>query len=185
MRGRPDPTRFPEICPLCLQFEVRTEKLYGPHVGSHLEQLALFSLPTTRDEDESEGDESSEKGRDSVTDNSKEAVTVAAVAELSARTPVKVFKLRDNDWRDIGTGYCCVVFDGSTESYLIIVESEDIPDKLLVETRVSKDDGFHKQQETLIVWTEPDGTDMALSFKEENGCAAIWRFVHKIQNGIL
>lgn len=185
MRGRPDPTRFPEICPLCLQFEVRTEKLYKSHVGSHLEQLALFSLPTTRDQDESKGDESPEKGRDSVTDNSKEAVTVVAVAELSARKLVKVFELRDNDWRDMGTGYCRVVFDGSTESYLIIIGSEDIPDKLLVETRISKGDGFHKQQEVLIVWTELDGTDMALGFKEENGCAAIWRFVHKIQNGIL
>jgi hypothetical protein len=28
--------------------------------------------------------------------------------------------------------------------------------------------------ETLIVWTEPHGTDMALSFQEPEGCAAIW-----------
>ena len=28
--------------------------------------------------------------------------------------------------------------------------------------------------ETLIVWTEPNGTDMALSFQEPEGCAAIW-----------
>lgn len=28
--------------------------------------------------------------------------------------------------------------------------------------------------ETLIVWTEPQGTDMALSFQEPEGCAAIW-----------
>lgn len=28
--------------------------------------------------------------------------------------------------------------------------------------------------ETLIVWTEPNGTDMALSFQEAEGCAAIW-----------
>ena len=28
--------------------------------------------------------------------------------------------------------------------------------------------------ETLIVWTESNGTDMALSFQEAEGCAAIW-----------
>lgn len=28
--------------------------------------------------------------------------------------------------------------------------------------------------ETLIVWTESTGTDMALSFQESEGCASIW-----------
>ena len=28
--------------------------------------------------------------------------------------------------------------------------------------------------ETLIVWTETNGTDMALSFQEAEGCSAIW-----------
>lgn len=28
--------------------------------------------------------------------------------------------------------------------------------------------------DTLIVWTEPSGTDMALSFQEAEGCASIW-----------
>lgn len=28
--------------------------------------------------------------------------------------------------------------------------------------------------DTLIVWTETNGTDMALSFQEADGCAAIW-----------
>ena len=28
--------------------------------------------------------------------------------------------------------------------------------------------------DTLIVWTESNGTDMALSFQEADGCAAIW-----------
>lgn len=30
------------------------------------------------------------------------------------------------------------------------------------------------QSETLIVWTESNGTDMALSFQEAEGCAVIW-----------
>lgn len=28
--------------------------------------------------------------------------------------------------------------------------------------------------DTLIVWTETNGTDMALSFQEADGCTAIW-----------
>ena len=28
--------------------------------------------------------------------------------------------------------------------------------------------------DTLIVWTEPTGIDMALSFQEAEGCASIW-----------
>jgi protein phosphatase 4 regulatory subunit 3 len=63
---------------------------------------------------------------------------------------------------------------------------------MLLETKIVKDDGYQKQQgqipddrnvshhmlssalETLIVWTETNGTDMALSFQEADGCAAIW-----------
>lgn len=77
----------------------------------------------------------------------------------------------------------------------VIVESEDQPERLLLETRIHKEDGFQKQQgksriftpallrplansestETLIVWQEPgSGVDMALSFQEAEGCALIW-----------
>lgn len=52
--------------------------------------------------------------------------------------------------------------------------SEDDQTRQLLETRISKDDGYQKQQDTLIVWTEQNGTDMALSFQEPEGCANIW-----------
>lgn len=57
----------------------------------------------------------------------------------------------------------------------VLVDSEDEPLRTLLETRICKEDGFQKQQETLIVWTEPQtGIDMALSFQEADGCAQIW-----------
>ena len=72
----------------------------------------------------------------------------------------------------------------------IFVESEDQPDRILLETQIRKDDGYQKQQgerdprdeetsvdqetETLIVWSESNGPDMALSFQEADGCASIW-----------
>lgn len=73
------------------------------------------------------------------------------------------------------------------------MQSEDQPDRILLETKIVKGDEFQKQQgtwdqrimstiytdkynsETLIVWTEPDnGVDMALSFQEAEGCTAVW-----------
>lgn len=45
---------------------------------------------------------------------------------------------------------------------------------MLLETKISRDDGYQKQQDTLIVWTEHTGVDMALSFQEAEGCSQIW-----------
>ncbi|KAL8921804.1 MAG: hypothetical protein Q9208_005561 [Pyrenodesmia sp. 3 TL-2023] len=71
------------------------------------------------------------------------------------------------------------------EESRIYVESEDQPERMLLETRISKDDGYQKQQDTLIVWTETSGTDMALSFQEAEGCAAIWDFVSQVQQHLM
>ncbi|KAF2677912.1 DUF625-domain-containing protein [Lentithecium fluviatile CBS 122367] len=68
------------------------------------------------------------------------------------------------------------------EEAKILVASEDDPNRQLLETRISKDDGYQKQQDTLIVWTEQNGTDMALSFQEPEGCASIWDFVNDVQS---
>ncbi len=122
---------------------------------------------------------------------------------------VKVYELKNNDWFDRGTGFCTgritnVRDDQTTalrtppvesgkhvadlfgqEESKIYVEAEDQPDRLLLETKISKDDGYQKQQDTLIVWTESNGTDMALSFQEAEGCAAIWEFVSQVQQHLL
>ena len=37
----------------------------------------------------------------------------------------------------------------------------------------------HDVTDTLIVWTESSGVDMALSFQEADGCAAIWYVARK------
>lgn len=87
-----------------------------------------------------------------------------------------------------------LILSSTQDEPRIFVESEDQPDRMLLETKISKDDGYQKQQglvhwcnarcyadglltvdsETLIVWTEQNGTDMALSFQEAEGCAVIW-----------
>ncbi|EPE02546.1 suppressor of mek1 [Ophiostoma piceae UAMH 11346] len=94
------------------------------------------------------------------------------------RKRVKVYELRNNDWFDRGTGFCSSNLvpiqseDGDEDARAphVIVESEDEPDRLLLNTQ------------TLIVWTEPStGMDMALSFQEADGCLAIWNFITEMQ----
>jgi len=99
----------------------------------------------------------------------------------SERKRVKVYELKNNDWFDRGTGFCKGVVANQEEARIVVL-SEDDQSRQLLETRISKDDGYQKQQDTLIVWTEQNGTDMALSFQEPEGCASIWDFVNEVQS---
>ncbi|KAJ6447109.1 developmental regulator flbA [Purpureocillium lavendulum] len=62
---------------------------------------------------------------------------------------VKVYELRNNDWFDRGTGFCTATFlvteDGRKDPR-VLVESEDQPERILLETKILKEDGFQKQQ---------------------------------------
>ena len=92
---------------------------------------------------------------------------------------LKMYELRENEWVDRGTGFCsCHNTDGKPT---IFVESEDEPQRMLLETQVLIEHGYQRQQDTLIVWTDPHGIDMALSFQEKQGCAVIWDFIYKVQ----
>ncbi|OBT64232.1 hypothetical protein VE03_06864 [Pseudogymnoascus sp. 23342-1-I1] len=102
----------------------------------------------------------------------------------SGRKRVKVYELRNNDWFDRGTGFAIAssTWDHADGEPRIIVEAEEGPERLLLETQISRQGGFAKQQETLIIWTEPvNGVDMALSFQESDGCTAIWKFINMVQ----
>lgn len=110
-----------------------------------------------------------------------------AAPPASERKRVKVYELKNNDWYDRGTGFCSGrlltgpnINPENPEAHIVVV-SEDEPERALLETRITKDDGYQKQQETLIVWTEANGVDMALSFQEAEGCSSIWEFVSEVQ----
>jgi protein phosphatase-4 regulatory subunit 3 len=176
---------------------------------------------------------------------------------------VKLYRLQDDAWVDLGTGYCSVVVvDGSSQqpttptpliadsaapltstdedgAYLLVTREDatttsptsptkhkesptspgsgttassrdQVPDSsdIILRTKVmpyppgySSDDeefdlldddqdsahanslrnydlgGYQRQQETLIVWTDPSGEEMALSFATPVGCAEIWDFI--------
>ncbi|OCF33154.1 hypothetical protein I316_05199 [Kwoniella heveanensis BCC8398] len=112
---------------------------------------------------------------------------------------VKVYELRDSSWFDRGTGFCKGIYDDTQDLALIIVEPEDmgeggkveapggfLKDELLLSARVEKEDIYGKQQDTLIVWTEPSsGLDIALSFQDADGCDDIWQFICEVQRHLL
>jgi len=68
------------------------------------------------------------------------------------------------------------------EAY-VFVKSEEDPSKVLFNSRIIKgSDSYQLQQDSLIVWTEPNGTDMALSFQEAEGCTIVWDSIRWVQN---
>lgn len=52
LSGSDEFTRAEGACPLCLQVEIKSHRQYHTHVGHHLEQLALFALPSSSVQDE-------------------------------------------------------------------------------------------------------------------------------------
>lgn len=53
---------------------------------------------------------------------------------------------------------------------------------LLLESKIQPDTAYQKQQETLIVWSEGDNFDLALSFQEKAGCDEIWEKICQVRN---
>ena len=71
--------------------------------------------------------------------------------------------------------------DDITDQYIIVVTAELNPEGVLLCTSILREEIYQKQQDTLIVWTEPSGKDMALSFQEADGCNEIWEFLTEVQ----
>ncbi|PTB56173.1 hypothetical protein M431DRAFT_481612 [Trichoderma harzianum CBS 226.95] len=51
----PNDTNTVGICPFCFDYEIKSDKSYQSHVGDNLERLALFVLPKTLYDDDSDG----------------------------------------------------------------------------------------------------------------------------------
>uniref|UniRef100_A0A0W0FQ02 Uncharacterized protein n=1 Tax=Moniliophthora roreri TaxID=221103 RepID=A0A0W0FQ02_MONRR len=98
---------------------------------------------------------------------------------------VKVYELIGSRWIDHGTAFCYGHFsndaaDGSCEA-LLTARSERDYEHVILTTTIRSTDVYQRQQDTLIVWTEPDGVDYALSFQDKEGCAEVWNFIVDVQ----
>lgn len=107
---------------------------------------------------------------------------MALAPSLTERKRVKVYELRENDWFDRGTGFCTA--QSIQEDARVAAEAEDDASRVLLDCPIRREDVYQKQQETLIVWTDPDGVDMALSFQEAEGCGIVWSSISEVQQRI-
>ncbi|KAH7100629.1 DUF625-domain-containing protein [Auriculariales sp. MPI-PUGE-AT-0066] len=94
---------------------------------------------------------------------------------------VKVYELVDLQWEDRGTAFCTGDFDENAQEAKIIAKAESNPDQILLQHTIRGADVYQRQQDTLILWTETDGTDYALSFQDIEGCAEVWEFIGEVQ----
>ncbi|KAI5119593.1 hypothetical protein M0805_005763 [Coniferiporia weirii] len=93
---------------------------------------------------------------------------------------VKVYELVGSRWTDRGTAFCCGDFDNEAEEARLVARAETTQEVLL-NCLIRATDVYQRQQDTLIVWTEPDGTDFALSFQDIEGCSEVWEFIVEVQ----
>ncbi|KZT06517.1 DUF625-domain-containing protein [Laetiporus sulphureus 93-53] len=92
---------------------------------------------------------------------------------------VKVYELIGSRWVDQGTAFCYGDLQ-ETEAFLV-ARSETNQDQIILQTAIRAHDVYQRQQDTLIVWTEPDGVDYSLSFQDPDGCAEVWHFIQEVQ----
>ncbi|KAI8643853.1 component of IIS longevity pathway SMK-1-domain-containing protein [Parasitella parasitica] len=110
----------------------------------------------------------------------------ASAAEKEAAPPahrVKLYQLNaETNWEDKGTGFCVYQVDKDGEPDRLIVHSEE-DNSLLLSSIVEKRRLYQRQQDTLIVWTENETRDLALSFQDPAGCEEIWQCMGKGRDG--
>lgn len=94
---------------------------------------------------------------------------------------VKVYELVGARWVDQGTAFCFGQFSEENNEALLIARSERNYNEIVLTTTIRSNDVYQRQQDTLIVWTEPDGVDYALSFQDPDGCSEVWQFILEVQ----
>ncbi|KAJ3155370.1 Platinum sensitivity protein [Geranomyces michiganensis] len=94
---------------------------------------------------------------------------------------VKVFILDgEGKWADRGTGHADCLFVEKKESWCLVVRTED-DSSVLLNSTIRPDVEYVRQQDTLLVWTESTGEDLALSFQDVEACHDLWQELENIQ----
>ncbi|GJJ07253.1 hypothetical protein Clacol_001453 [Clathrus columnatus] len=93
---------------------------------------------------------------------------------------VKVYELVGQKWTDRGTAFCQGDYDDEARQARLIARAEH-SNEILLQCIIRATDVYQRQQDTLIVWTEPDGSDYALSFQDIDGCSEVWEFIGEVQ----
>ncbi|XP_018432152.1 PREDICTED: serine/threonine-protein phosphatase 4 regulatory subunit 3B isoform X5 [Nanorana parkeri] len=97
------------------------------------------------------------------------------------RRRVKVYTLNeDRQWDDRGTGHVSSTYVDRLKGMSLLVRAES-DGSLLLESKINPNTAYQKQQDTLIVWSEAENYDLALSFQEKAGCDEIWEKICQVQ----
>nr|XP_045002772.1 serine/threonine-protein phosphatase 4 regulatory subunit 3B isoform X3 [Jaculus jaculus] len=97
------------------------------------------------------------------------------------RRRVKVYTLNeDRQWDDRGTGHVSSTYVEELKGMSLLVRAES-DGSLLLESKINPNTAYQKQQDTLIVWSEAENYDLALSFQEKAGCDEIWEKICQVQ----
>uniref|UniRef100_A0A3Q3DH33 Serine/threonine-protein phosphatase 4 regulatory subunit 3 n=1 Tax=Hippocampus comes TaxID=109280 RepID=A0A3Q3DH33_HIPCM len=97
------------------------------------------------------------------------------------RRRVKVYTLNeDRQWDDRGTGHVSSGYVDRLKGTSLLVRAES-DGSLLLESKINTNTAYQKQQDTLIVWSEAENYDLALSFQEKAGCDEIWEKICQVQ----
>ncbi|KAF7332496.1 SMK-1 domain-containing protein [Mycena kentingensis (nom. inval.)] len=94
---------------------------------------------------------------------------------------VKVYELVGQRWVDQGTAFCFGEYQEELDQAHLIARSERNYNDVILSTPIRTNDVYQRQQDTLIVWTEPNGADYALSFQDPEGCLEVWNFICEVQ----
>jgi len=106
---------------------------------------------------------------------------ILASKMTDTRRRVKLYELNaERQWDDKGTGHVSSTYVERLKGISLVVRSEQ-DGSLLLESKIQSDTAYQKQQETLIVWSEGDNFDLALSFQERAGCDEIWEKICHVQ----
>lgn len=94
---------------------------------------------------------------------------------------VKLYILNENRaWDDQGIAHVTAMFVNKLKGISLVVRKEH-EYTLMLESKIQPYTAYQKQQETLIVWSEPDSFDYALSFQDKSGCDEIWEKICQVQ----
>jgi protein phosphatase-4 regulatory subunit 3 len=94
---------------------------------------------------------------------------------------MQVYELIGQRWVDQGTAFCTGGYDSALNAASLVARAETDYKQIILQTRIRNIEAYQRQQDTLIVWTEPNGSDFALSFQDPDGCAAVWQFIEDVQ----
>lgn len=104
-----------------------------------------------------------------------------SASATDAKRRVKLYALNaSRQWDDKGTGHVTSCYHEPLDGMSLLVKNES-DGSLLLESKIQIDTHYQKQQGTLIVWTEGDNNDLALSFQEQDGCNEIWEKICQVQ----